>query len=213
MSVRLIAMDVDGTLLNSAGIVTEEVKSAFREASAAGIHLALATGRVRAECEPLLRQLPELTHMVNCTGASVYDIRHARVLYSNFIPMDLVREIYRRLLPIPCQFEVMADGLCYCEAETFEAMTASYPDGHLEYYMETLRTTRTPVDLKKMLREHEEPATKLHMFFRDPADSLRAEALVADLGMLVLRSVPENLEINMPDVNKGAWGSVPLRNR
>ncbi len=201
--IKLIAMDVDGTLLTSAGELTPQVREAFREARRAGILLVLGTGRERAECESLLAQLPELDYMVNCTGAAVRRIRDNGLIYSNPVPMETVREIYRRLLPLPCQFELMADGLVYCDAARFPEMTASYPDGRLEYYMETLRTTRTPVDLEKMLRERTEPVTKLQMFFRKPEDSLRAEELLADMGLMVLRSVPENLEINVPDVDKG----------
>lgn len=201
--IKLIAMDVDGTLLNSRGEVTPEVKAAFEAAHRAGIGLALGTGRVRAECVPVLRQLPELDYMVNCTGASVYNLRERKLVYSNFIPMETVREVYERLRPVNCLFEVMADGLVYCDAGKFPEMSASYPDGHIEYYMNTIRTTRTLTNMEGFLRDRTEPVTKLHIFFRLPEDSLRAEALVSDMDLLILRSVPENLELNMPDVNKG----------
>ncbi len=203
MAIKLIAMDVDGTLLNQEGEVTKEVKEAFQEADRAGIKLALATGRVRAECIPLLMRLPEIRYTVNCTGASVYDLDREKEIFANSIPMEIVREVYIRLYDISCQFEVMADGVVYCDAKKFGPMTASYPDGHLEYYMQTLRTTRTAVNLERLLRQRQLPVSKLHMFFRNPKASLWAERQLQDMDLLVLRSVPENLEVNMPDVDKG----------
>ena len=50
MAVSLIAVDVDGTLLNSRGEITAATRAAFQEAADRGIALALSTGRARDEC-------------------------------------------------------------------------------------------------------------------------------------------------------------------
>jgi len=60
MPISLIAVDVDGTLINSEGKITDETKAAFRDAGRHGIHVALGTGRARDECQPILDALPEL---------------------------------------------------------------------------------------------------------------------------------------------------------
>ena len=45
MSIKLIAVDIDGTLLNSQRQVTPEVFQAIQDAKAAGVKVVIATGR------------------------------------------------------------------------------------------------------------------------------------------------------------------------
>ena len=95
MSVKLIAVDVDGTLITSDGQITAETKAAFREADEAGIELVLSTGRCQVECRELLRALPQIHYMINCSGASVYDLRQERELYVEGLPIPLLRQMYQ----------------------------------------------------------------------------------------------------------------------
>ena len=83
MPVSLIAVDVDGTLIDSNGQISDRTKAAFRAGAAAGIRFALATGRARDECRAILRELPEIRYMVNCSGASVYDLDRELELYAD----------------------------------------------------------------------------------------------------------------------------------
>ena len=46
--VRLIALDLDGTLLNRANAVSDANAAAVREAVAAGVHIVIATSRADA---------------------------------------------------------------------------------------------------------------------------------------------------------------------
>ena len=216
MSVSLIAVDVDGTLINSEGRVTEETKAAFREAAAAGIHLSLGTGRARDECEPILCQLPELRYMINCSGASVYDIAQEKELYVEGIPMEIIRRCYEILKEIPLYlFEPMIDGHVYVDRERM-AHLDEFQD---HYYVEIVRKTRTPIDMEKLLAERTDPVPRLHLFFPSHEAQTRARALLEPVGLPILNSIPENLELNMPQANKGLglrrlaeYLNVPLEN-
>jgi Cof subfamily protein (haloacid dehalogenase superfamily) len=92
MAVRLIALDVDGTLLTSAGEVSPAVRAAIREAVARGVHVTLATGRrlyaARVYAEALGFQLPLILH----GGAVIQESSTGAVLYEDAIPPDVLRE-------------------------------------------------------------------------------------------------------------------------
>ena len=45
MNIKLVALDIDGTLLTSDGQITPEVFQAIQDAKAQGVHVVLATGR------------------------------------------------------------------------------------------------------------------------------------------------------------------------
>ena len=54
--IKIIASDMDGTLLNSDHKISDENLKAIREAQEKGIHFAIATGRDYLDVEPVLKE-------------------------------------------------------------------------------------------------------------------------------------------------------------
>ena len=67
--IRLIGIDVDGTLLDSAGRVPEANCRAIHDAVARGIHVALVTGRSYPFARPVARDLPPALTLIVSNGA------------------------------------------------------------------------------------------------------------------------------------------------
>ena len=57
MNIKLVALDIDGTLLTSDGQVTPEVFQAIQDAKAAGVKIVITTGRPIAGVSKLLKEL------------------------------------------------------------------------------------------------------------------------------------------------------------
>jgi Cof subfamily protein (haloacid dehalogenase superfamily) len=72
--VRLVATDMDGTLLRSDGTISARTLAAIRDAHQAGITVVAATGRGWRSAVPLLAPAPEITTAVCSNGALVRDI-------------------------------------------------------------------------------------------------------------------------------------------
>lgn len=72
---RLIASDLDGTLLGPDGQVSEQTRAALSRASAAGIEILVATGRSRYTAVPKLEAIEEIRWVVCSNGAMIWD-RH-----------------------------------------------------------------------------------------------------------------------------------------
>lgn len=75
--VRLIATDLDGTLLRNDGTISERTRAAIRDADAAGVLVVAATGRGWRSALPLLEQVPEVRTAVCSNGALIRDIASA----------------------------------------------------------------------------------------------------------------------------------------
>ncbi len=91
---QLIALDMDGTLLNSKKEISPGCKTAIEKALAAGKDVVLSTGRCRPELTEFRELIPGLRY-VNCTsGAMVYDFQEQRVIYSNTMDIPTVKEIF-----------------------------------------------------------------------------------------------------------------------
>lgn len=70
---RLAAFDVDGTLINRHGVLTERTASALRALTHSGVVAALATGRPWPQAQPVLHRAPGVSYAVCLNGAVVMD--------------------------------------------------------------------------------------------------------------------------------------------
>lgn len=92
MTIRLLAIDIDGTLLDSRGHVPDAHRDAIAEAAARGIEIALATGRSFHFSRPIAEALPvPLTFIVN-NGALVKD-RDGSTELRHLLSREAAREV------------------------------------------------------------------------------------------------------------------------
>jgi Cof subfamily protein (haloacid dehalogenase superfamily) len=73
--VRLVASDLDGTLLGEGDVVSDRTRRAIDALAAAGVHVVAATGRSQWTAEPLLAPVESIELAVCSNGASLYDVR------------------------------------------------------------------------------------------------------------------------------------------
>jgi Cof subfamily protein (haloacid dehalogenase superfamily) len=93
---RLLAIDIDGTLVDVHDRVSPATRAALREAEAAGIHIVLATGRRYGRALPIVRGLNLDLPLITASGALVKHPRDHSTLYQ----ADLPRATLTRLLAI-----------------------------------------------------------------------------------------------------------------
>lgn len=70
---KIVASDLDGTLLNSNDRISEENWQAIREMTARGVYFVPCTGRTLHEMDPVLRDNPAVRYIIHSDGAVVYD--------------------------------------------------------------------------------------------------------------------------------------------
>ena len=90
---KLITIDIDGTLLNSNGEISEENKSAISKAINNGVEVVLASGRIINSIKTIANELGANNYLIAGNGALVYDIKNEKILYSNYIKRQKVLEI------------------------------------------------------------------------------------------------------------------------
>ncbi|MGI9611166.1 MAG: HAD family hydrolase, partial [Acidimicrobiia bacterium] len=92
--IRLIASDLDGTLLAPNGQLSPRTIAAIGAAAAAGIRVIAATGRTFRSAEHRLRPTPHIRTMVCSNGALVYDLHQDRVIRVRPIAGDQLRDMF-----------------------------------------------------------------------------------------------------------------------
>lgn len=90
---RLMAFDMDDTLLDGQGKVSPRTMAALKRAMAAGVYVVLASGRMP---EAMLRFADEIgvnAPMILFNGAMVYDHRTGRMVSRNDVPLETAKKI------------------------------------------------------------------------------------------------------------------------
>ncbi|SFD37415.1 hypothetical protein SAMN05428981_101111 [Bacillus sp. OV194] len=77
--IKLIALDMDGTLLNEQLEISEGNRQAIREAQAKGVHVVLSTGRSLLTCRDYAKSLELNSYLVTVNGSEVWDSKGSLV--------------------------------------------------------------------------------------------------------------------------------------
>jgi hypothetical protein len=117
--VRLIATDLDGTLLRSDKTVSQRTRDAIARAQAAGIIVVIATAR-HPQSARIFAEMAGVTGLAICSnGAIVYDLGHDRIVQHVHLPAETARAVIEAMrVAIPGVAFAFVRGLDFaCEPE------------------------------------------------------------------------------------------------
>ncbi|MEE6258378.1 HAD family hydrolase [Plantactinospora sonchi] len=193
---RLVATDLDGTLLRSDGTLSTRTVEALGRITAAGVGVVLVTGRPIRWLHHVYDQLGEPLPTVCANGAVVYDPHTDTVLRADPLAPELLAEVVRRLrAEVPgASFAVeITDGREFRHEAGYEA--------RWDYGIPTSREVGDPTEL------HAAPAVKLLVRAgqQDPDAFLRVVAgALAGLAESTHSSYSGLVEISAVGVTKAA---------
>lgn len=209
MRIRIIALDLDGTLLDSRKRLSDANRNALEEAAAKGILIVPTTGRFFGMMPQAIRDLPFVHYAITINGAQVYDRETGTAIVKDEIPIDMALELMRLL----DNYDVIYD--CYRSnwgwmTESLQAKAADYAtDAH---YLKMIREFRNPVaDLKEHLSRTAADGNvqKVMLFARnEPAGEAVTNAIIKAVSeqfpdIKVTASTWNNLEFNIATAHKG----------
>jgi Cof subfamily protein (haloacid dehalogenase superfamily) len=201
--VRLIALDLDGTLLDSQKRLSARNRDALATAAARGVHIVPTTGRFFGAMPEEVRDLPFVRYAITVNGAQVYDRREDVALARVEIPLATSLAVMARLDAYDCIYDCYQDNWGWM-TEALQRKASDYaPD---EHYLRMIRELRRPVpDLKEHLAAKGADVQKIMLFVRDPSlrEAIRREVLACDATLAISSSTPNNLEINHGMAHKG----------
>ena len=123
MSIKIIAADLDGTLMSTDHLtVTEHTKNVLLKAHDNGVKFAIATGRPLKLIENVIEQVPFADYIIYSNGACVFDRNKNEIIYSDLIDAETAEKIISHFLAEPVFFEIYIDGKSH------------YQDGTEKYY-------------------------------------------------------------------------------
>lgn len=203
MKIKLIASDLDGTLLTDKKEITPFTREILQKAAEQGIWFVPATGRAFSSIPGEVLTLPKTEYLITSNGAAIYSISKKKRIYERLLQREAVEKVLKLPIPPEAALEAFVEGVPY-SSEEYILHAEDY--GATEYGAEYVRKTRKGVpDIRAFVKEH---AGKLDSLSFVCADKEKKEALRRCLeqevpGVYVTSSVPHMLEIGNEDAGKG----------
>ncbi|MBN7772030.1 Cof-type HAD-IIB family hydrolase [Clostridium aminobutyricum] len=143
MAIKLIALDLDGTTLNSLGKLSDVNRQALNAATANGVHVVIATGRVRSALPEDILNVSGIEYAITSNGAAITDLRKEKVVYQNCIASEAITGVYELLSQYPFMVEIFLNGKAFVEKHIYDNIDKlGFTPKHTNY----IKQTRLPYE-------------------------------------------------------------------
>lgn len=199
---QLIALDMDGTLLNSEKKISPKTLQALEKAAEAGKDLVLSTGRCRPELKDYIHQIPGLKYLDCTSGALIYDVKEGREIFRHAIEPSVVRRLLE-LAKMENAMMHLLDRESFVQTDQWTHME-DYGMGAYKPMYARIVTSRE--DLYQSYCEHPFPVEKINLYHTDMASRERTRKRVLEerLPLEMVYAESSSLEFNAKGVDKGS---------
>lgn len=105
--------DMDGTLLNSKGIISQENEKALKYLASKGLEVIIASGRVDLMVKSYIKQLSLRGYIIACNGGLIRNIGTGEIIYSKIMDKDTSKEIIFYCIQNNIDFLIYTTDLVY----------------------------------------------------------------------------------------------------
>jgi Cof subfamily protein (haloacid dehalogenase superfamily) len=194
---RLVALDLDGTLITDDLLISAEAQAAIAAAIERGVIVTLATGRMYRSALPFAQTLKLAAPLICYQGAMVRHSVTGETLYHQTVPLELARAFIQAAQDRNYHVNAYVDDVLYVEKVTPEA----------QFYSQLGRVEANPVGpLLDFVNSEAHRPTKLVVVTQEAETLALLHQLEARFSpdLYVTRSHPRLTEAINPVCNKGA---------
>lgn len=201
MPIKLIALDMDGTLLSSDHVtVSARNLAALKAAADRGVQLAIASGRSWTLVRETVERLGCMHYAITANGANIRDIKASQTLGQIGMDREQCKAVVRVLHAHSLPYELYIDGETYVErggVETVEVI--GFPENFMEMFRRVARQTDDMcAEVERGIPE------KFDVFYVPPDIRAQVEREIEATGPLANAGALENnMELNSAHANKG----------
>ena len=227
-AIRLVALDLDGTLLNRNNEVTLATRQAIARAVEHGVVVVPATGRPLASLPPVVAKQPWVHYALTSNGAAVWDLggdplgcvysRYANAaehetsqpecIVRRCFPVEKAREVYEAFHGLPGGLNIFSDGRALRDMvqqrffdERFARLAAVKGTEAIQPNDGRFTILR---DQSEWMSRHAHEVEKFCMFFHSVKEAQRyLPRFTAIEGVEVVQGSPDNVEVTAQGVDKG----------
>ena len=200
--VRMIAFDLDGTLLTTDKRLTDETRRILEQAAKRGILLVPATGRPLTGMPAEVLGIAGVRYAITANGARVVSAEDGKILREKLISVEKARKVLDIYGEYDTLREIYYDGQGYMEARQMEQLDHYVPDPNMAKYM---RNTRKCVpNLMEKFRQENRAMDKVQAVFACAGEKEQAFRRIREMkGVEATGALSYNIEVTAGGINKG----------
>ncbi len=203
MKIKLIALDMDGTLLlDDFRSISPRNKEALEAAIKKGIEVVPATGRIRGHIPESVTEIEGMHYLISSNGAIVYDLKADALISANYIGSGTVEKIISVLNKRQLFYGVYYKGDNYIQKGAFDRLenTQQFDPGHLDF----VRSVSLTVDsLYDFVLEHRSAIEKIDIpFLSDHELRVLWQKFSNYKGIVLTGPIPNTIEVSHYKSNK-----------
>lgn len=194
MNIKLIALDLDGTTLNSKGQLTEKTREALETVAEKGVHIVIATGRVYSALPEEVTAVRGIEYAITSNGARVVHLESKDTIYSNLIHPESIEFTVDLFSNYDFMLEAFVKGEAFVDSHIYNNIEkVGLAKKHSDYILRT----RKPVDgILNFLRNNKAEVENININFgRQEDKAMMAEVLKTIPDVTITSSFDHNLEI------------------
>ena len=202
--IRLIGLDLDGTLLNNKKQINLLDEDRIKKAMEKGIIVVPVTGRPQKGIPNNIEKLFHSSYMITSNGAVTTDVKLQKNIDSAYLSskkvLDIVELIQRQKEDI--KVEIFADGIGYVQKKQLDVIKELYRGTHLEYYF---NVSRIPVNnINSLIVSRNDDIAEISIMTESISIKNKIQKLLAGFEEIkITSSVQTDLEINATNAGKG----------
>lgn len=204
MKFKLIACDLDGTLLHDDSTVSAENFSAINTLVKSAVEFVVCTGRTFYEIPKELLECDDIRYIIYSDGSAAYDKKEKKQLFARYIDNDTSLKLLKLLRGYDTMVEFYENCHPVTEANKLNAKSYEYYKID-EDYRPVIDMTRIGVDDLEQYVTDNNRVEILNIFFRNAEErEACAKALQDGFDVDFTTSMDNNIEIMAKGVSKGS---------
>lgn len=201
MTIKLIALDMDGTTLNSAGRISPGNRAALERAAGEGVRIMVATGRPRSALPKDALAIGAIRYALTSNGARITDLQSGDTVYENCMSPLAAERSVELLKNYNYVIECFIDGVAYIQKWYYDEVERSRSSFRSVDY---ILNTRNPVeDIYGFILSHRDSIENININFDDISEKpAMREKLLTIPEATITSSFNHNLEIGGATTSK-----------
>ena len=202
-SIKLLALDLDGTLLNEKKEISPRTWAALERARSQGVLVVPVTGRPSQGVPQVVRTMPGLRYVVSSNGATIRDLVTGETLLEKHLSADTCLLVLDKCAHVPMIRQAFRNGVGYLSRADYNTLRDRYAGtSMLQYHLDTRQVL--PGTVAEFLAAHRQPVEELFFLTDSPREKADLRALLTGLpGIGFADPFPNDLEVIAGDIDKG----------
>ncbi|MBQ1417565.1 MAG: HAD family phosphatase [Selenomonas sp.] len=198
---RLLSLDMDGTLLNSAKQIPDETAAAIKQLMKRGVEVVVGTGRGLAELADYREAFKGMNYGLLVSGGLIYDFQQEKPVTMHTLSLAQCQ----RLLEAAAEEDAMVHILTVHDSVAREQDIFHMEDFSMSVYQDMYeRICDRQEDLNRYVQEHADEILKINLYHRSTASRERSRQRLADLGMNLVLAEITGLEASPAGITKAS---------